>query len=831
MREPATVEFCARPDFKLTMTTRHSRWVWLLLVSASTVAWAQGGASILGTVIDTEDKQPFPHVYVWLTTQNPFDTPPAVETDAQGNYHFTDLPPGIYTLHFHTGVPNSADRELGPLQPGQVLRVDIALVDPNEEDFPVAEVGRSWPTFDMGSPSTSEPLEEGFTDELARHRPARDVGGLLRSFDSSLELFAGTRVMANGLGLHGASPLESDTLVDGLSTMDPAYSGNALPLPESFVEDLILVTSGALPDSARAVGANIAASTPTGGTRLHGTVFTTWTPGMWEGHRSRPQFATGQARDESLHQLGDLGGIVGGPLIKHRKLTFMLGAIPTFRRMAVSSAPSSEDSLPSPPSTSNFLDRRAVQVMGKLDFSPSWDENLTLSFITLPITSDALSPFTGALVDPAPVNSTVTRTSLSWLHRRTDTRHLGLLVQVGWLHRITSRDWETSLDTPSAPTLLKGRSEDGADRYQASVDLNGRYGAHWLAMGLTGEYLVHDQRDNTMGSTPSLSDPIERYPLALTSRTRGQVIGASLQDEWSPVPGCNFSLTSGLRYDLQRLLSADGGPPIFTGSRVSPRLGMTYLWNGRTRVFAQYGMAMSQVPLRLVETHALGRDSTTASLVPPSSRDAVIGVDTEPWFDTRLSLQYLHRALGAPIDSVWSATPPRDRSYNAFMVVLGHNNAESLTGLKLLLSYTWSRLTEEGKGRVRLSPTPDSVATVFGPAGKGDSAPVDRPHTVKACVAWAQRLGPKLITRVGLSYLGESGAWMSGAPQRLDWNHSLDAFVSLATVDWGDRERFTGGVDVFNLLNFQTVTRTDVLGAPAEYQQPRQIRIQARYAF
>ncbi|MBJ6762295.1 TonB-dependent receptor [Myxococcaceae bacterium JPH2] len=802
------------------MAPRTLHLLWLLLFSASTNAWAQD-SSIGGTVIHAADRLPVTNARV--TASSPaLDEERITVTDDAGKFQFTQLPPGLYVLQFEADDFLPQRRNEVSLRAGRAIRVNVELIPEqfiefDEERLPVAGVN-PWPDFDARVPTARESIEEGFTDELARHRPAMDFGGLLRSFDSSLELFPGTRVMAGGLSLHGASPFENDTLLDGLSIQDPVFGVNALPLPEAFVANLSLVTRGALPDDARAVGAHIIATTPSGHTRPHGAIFATWTPGLWEGPRSRAQLAAGLVRQESLHQFGDLGGIIRGSLMKHRKWTFVLGAAPTFRRMALSTASSNEDSTPE--SVSNFHDRRAVQVMGKLEFAPSRAESLSLSFITLPTLSDGFAPVASTPASAALVNSTSTRTSLAWARRLVES-NVKLQAQVGWLHRDSTFEERTSLER----TDLGEQREDSAERYQANFQFErDAEDAHALKAGVNTEYLVHERSGHLLENTFHGQDETDLRHDVLAARTRGQRLGAFVQDAWSPLRG--LSVSGGLRYDLQRVLPEAGGPALLTGSRVSPRLGVTYGQDHFVRYFAQFGMAMSQVPLALVEAHALARETV---LTAPTAQDFVAGLDARSGFETRLSLQYLRRALHAPIDDVRSAHPSNDRTYDAVTVVLGRNDPEAQDGLQFLLSYTWSRLAEEGQGRVRLAPTPTSSPDPMG-LGVLSASPADRPHAVKAFAAWTLLMGRDLISQVGLSYLGESGAWMTEAPRRLDWHHSLDAFVTLGTWNTGSG-RFVGGLDVFNLLNFQSVTRTDALGAPSEYQSPRQLRIQARYTF
>ena len=389
-------------------------------------------------------------------------------------------------------------------------------------------------------------------------------------------------------------------------------------------------------------------------------------------------------------------------------------------------------------------------------------------------------------------------------------------ARLGWLHRSLSRERDATLTPSDGSGGFDSLDVDTADRYQASVRFHYKrplYGEYRFRAGVDAELLVHEQRQS-----------------GLESRMRSQVLGAFVQDTWTPVD--LLTLSAGLRYDLQQVLPDDGGPSFLVGNRVSPRLGVVWGHHSGGRLFAQYGTAMSLVPLRLVEAHGVEPGSTMASLAAPSSRDLVFGTDARLGSSVRASATYLHRDLRAPIDSVLAPVVANDRTFDAVTVLLARNDFDHYEGLKFLLSYTWSRLSEKGAGPLRLAASPSSgpLPLGMGLPGSAATATADRPHAIKAFIALRTALRRGLTSQVGVAYLGESGAWMRDAPERLSWVHTVDAFVSLDT--WRpDVGMVTFGLDVFNLFNFQAATRMDAFDVPVEYQPPRQLRLQARYVF
>ncbi|MFP2932191.1 von Willebrand factor type A domain-containing protein [Pyxidicoccus sp. 3LG] len=95
----------------------------LLLLSAP--ALAQSG-TFHGTVVARADLRPLAGVRV--TAISPaLKAEQSVMTDAQGNYHLPQLPPGVYSLRFEKESFQPFTRAEVPLKPGATVRVDMEL--------------------------------------------------------------------------------------------------------------------------------------------------------------------------------------------------------------------------------------------------------------------------------------------------------------------------------------------------------------------------------------------------------------------------------------------------------------------------------------------------------------------------------------------------------------------------------------------------------------------------------------------------------------------------------------------------------------------------------
>ncbi|WP_342376148.1 TonB-dependent receptor [Myxococcus stipitatus] len=596
-----------------------------------------------------------------------------------------------------------------------------------------------------------------------------------------------------GLSLHGASALETDYRLDGLSTVDPAFGTHALPLHSGFLSDIDLSWSGMDARSGSATGARIdAMSTPTYFKRFSGSAFISWTPGALEGTRESLGDGDVGPRMMSLENLGDLGGTFTGPIIPKRLAVF-LGVAPTLSRARISSA------------SSPFRDQRGVQAVARLTLKPKdLPGHLDLAFITAPTEASR----------PASVHSTTSRTSLAFTNDSGATR---FQVKVGWLQR--KGDMEALLDAQAAPPPTDAPWSSpsfSTDRFQASAQVERRLtlvGRHRLSAGLDAEALRYAHATSPLDTGAAVPGP--------EVRTHGSVLGAYVQDSWEPAWYFLPDVTVGVRYDAQRVLPSEGGPSMHLGEQVSPRLELVFAeplpWFA-SRLVARYGSTVSLLPLSLVER----AKENPSALVAPTSHDFLLSLQLLVGPSrSKLSMTYLHRRLEAPLDGLLRNPGARatGRGYDGLTVVLQEESG--FESFRFYLSYTRSRLTEKGTGRVR---APVAQPTLL------DAAVSDRPDSLKLYVLRDFSAFHSWRPVLSVSYLGESGAWMEGAPKRLRSVHTVDVSATLwRLVD--HTGLLTLGLDVSNVFNFQAVTRTDATGAPAAYQPPRQLRFQARYAF
>jgi outer membrane receptor protein involved in Fe transport len=238
------------------------------------------------------------------------------------------------------------------------------------------------------------------------------------------------------------------------------------------------------------------------------------------------------------------------------------------------------------------------------------------------------------------------------------------------------------------------------------------------------------------------------------------------------------------------------------------------------------------------------RTAVDPAIKPPSEDEVVAGLDYQLLPNTRASVAFTHRNIvdwvedmsnaayfiGNPGQGVGSSFPRAIRVYNSVVVSIDKIYADLWLGQ---LSYTYQNLHGNLDGLFRaadgqLDPNVISdfdiqrlMVNRLGPLA-GDIR-----HTIKAYVAKDFVVSPALSFVLGAAYVGSSGPpidfvgantltpayrnghvfiFPRGAAGRLGWVHTIDLNGGV-TFRFSSRTSLTLQVNVFNLFNFQQVTR------------------------
>jgi hypothetical protein len=234
------------------------------------------------------------------------------------------------------------------------------------------------------------------------------------------------------------------------------------------------------------------------------------------------------------------------------------------------------------------------------------------------------------------------------------------------------------------------------------------------------------------------------------------------------------------------------------------------------------------------------------NLQAESLDEIVVGAEYEIFTNARLGLTYTRRRqnaiiedlsvnegasyfIGNPGYGVGKVFPKATRNYDAGTLSL----SKRFSALWLLeASYTLSRLYGNYSGLYRpetaqLNPNNSSDFDLVSLlANRTGALPQDRTHNIKLFGARDIPLGGRSALSVGLSYRGASGGPLNylaahpsygtdeafllprGSAGRLQWVHSIDTHVGYA-FRFTQNQALSIGVDIFNLFNFQAVTRRE----------------------
>src|SRR4051812_6200038 len=285
----------------------------VVFVSSSAQA-QQGTGALVGTVVDFASKKPVPGVLVTVSSPALQDQQIAT-TDTSDFYRIPSLPPGTYFIRFDK--ENYLPNEHGDIavRADTTLRLNAGLASGQDVENITVTVK---PTIDVGSTTSGTT----FDSETIKRVPLAAPGGkgsAARSFEAVAAAAPGAHSDQYGTGINGASSPENHYSVDGLSVGNPAKGVVGTQLSTEFVQELNVVTAGYMPEYGRATGGILNVVTKSGSNDFHGSVFSYFSPGAFEGGRKVPlQAATPVAYAPSLSYIGDVGLDLGGPIVKDK---------------------------------------------------------------------------------------------------------------------------------------------------------------------------------------------------------------------------------------------------------------------------------------------------------------------------------------------------------------------------------------------------------------------------------------------------------------------------------------------------------------------------------
>jgi hypothetical protein len=267
---------------------------WLAVTAPA--AAVELNATIKGVVSDT-DGLPLPRATLVLRSPN-LQGDRTTETDDDGRYRLTPLPPGDYELEvgyrgFRTWMSPSMQ-----LQVGTTLSVNPILLPEGDADYTIDVIAAA-PTVDIENTSTGVVLDA----EFLKHVPTG------RDYQSAMSVAPGV-VGGGNANMHGGFQTSNQFYMDGVNITDPVTNTFSTNLNYDTIDQLQVITGGMDAEYGRALGGAINILTKSGGNEFEGSVNLLYSN---QDFILAPELA-GDSRDDFLEEQLALGG----PIVKDK---------------------------------------------------------------------------------------------------------------------------------------------------------------------------------------------------------------------------------------------------------------------------------------------------------------------------------------------------------------------------------------------------------------------------------------------------------------------------------------------------------------------------------
>jgi outer membrane receptor protein involved in Fe transport len=607
----------------------------LLMLFIASVAMAQTSTSgaVVGRV--TDGTSPVPGVTIELQSPALQGTKVAV-SDANGEFRFSLLPPGTYTLSASlTGYTPLSQPNIG-VGLNRTVTLELDMRPSTVTD--VITVTAAAPVLD----TTSNTTGANVTAETIESLP------LARDFYAVAQVAPGTSNDASGTTVYGSTGAENQYIIDGLNTTGVELGTTAKTLNFDFIQEVQIITGGLPAEYGRVTGGIVNAITKSGGNEFKGDAFAYGAGGTLQSDNS-----TADARPATTTTVTDVSDEVdfgfnaGGYIVPDRLWFF--GAYDRVNRTDSHSIVRDLEGAPGSPLPGTTLDEDITRDLyaGKLTWQATAGQNLTLSILGDPTDYDGtLGTFFAVAGPPSTYEGTAKTGGNDGI-----LRYSGVFG-TNWLVNATAgtHHEETFIDGPGKnlahyidQTVAAGKpipvsggfgfhQDQEFDRDVIKLDVTRYLGRHELKVGADREmlsaynaswnggggqriyirqndelisasnpngiyyrhrYYVDDTAPGFDGEDPSTW--IINTPLESTPETANTSV--FLQDSWKVTSF--FTVNAGVRWEQQELGDRFGSNALVLDDMYAPRLGV--IWdvtrNGRSKLFANYGRFYESIPM------------------------------------------------------------------------------------------------------------------------------------------------------------------------------------------------------------------------------------------
>jgi hypothetical protein len=606
-----------------------------IVVAVGAFAQTAETGAIAGRV--TQAGTPLPGVTVEIRSPQLQGVRTAV-TDAGGNFRFTLLPVGKYTLTgtlsgFQTVTENNVAVSLN-----HTTTVEVGLSPTASEQITVTGAA---PVVDV----TSNTQGANITSETMQSLP---IG---RNFVAAAQVAPGTSADASGTTVYGSSGAENEYVIDGLNTTGVQAGQQGKRLNQEFIQEVEVMTGGMPAEYGRMTGGAINAVTKSGSNEFHGDVFGYDTGGSLTAKNTiAARVPTTATTIGDVQKAYDVGGDLGGYIMKDRLWFF--GAYDrtseTDRSTRINTALNLAPIfvLPVGGSVSSQLKRDLYA--GKLSLALTSSQLFNLSLFGDPSTNDGAI---FALTGPPSVFTGINKLGGNDIN----ARYSGIFGTNWNVNAQAGQHKEKNtiagpgasiaqvIDQTIIPNVRLGGygylEQSEFKRNTQKLDISSFFGSHQVKFGADREdvqaqqtrgftggdrprkrcliaivnnfcpaasvYYIHEAYINT--SSPTLSypnTPAGAASLITNLRLNGITLApktlntsAYIQDQWKLLT--NFTVSAGVRWEEQKVGAASGATAIDLKHNIAPRLGL--IWdianNGRSKLYTNFGRFYESIPL------------------------------------------------------------------------------------------------------------------------------------------------------------------------------------------------------------------------------------------
>ncbi len=358
---------------------------------------------IIGDVVDGDTGEDVAGVTVTATSPAMQGKQSAV-TDGRGRFRLDGLPIGSYALAF-TKEGFSAE-PIGDikLRAGATLRYDAVIYKSSSSLSAGAgdtvRVVATAPVVDVGSTQSGGTLNSDVTRRVPLVAPG-GRGGAQRSFEAAAHAMPQVQDDVYGAGVNGATSVENQYVIDGISVNNTGYGYLGSPLSLEFIDEVSVITGGYMPEYGRSMGGLLNVVTKSGGNETHGSVFANGSPGFLEGERQLAANNGSAIRVQpSLNYVGDVGFELGGPILPD-SLWYYVGADLNQQSFKVTRRLFKSDGTEIQGTRKDFFaEGTGLQAIAKLTWLANEDNRLSFTLLATPTVSGgngklSIDPLTG----------------------------------------------------------------------------------------------------------------------------------------------------------------------------------------------------------------------------------------------------------------------------------------------------------------------------------------------------------------------------------------------------------------------------------------------------